>query len=168
MGKSRPTRSRTNPMKRSSVEKQESSNKKRDKIHGDGNQNPDKKNIDKIPKTRNLSEIEALKIIEEIFKDKNIEVLDPDDTLSKVKEADWFSYSQIYLYGTFDQKTAKSRAEVSVFEQILEIDRKLGVTEAQLIYGCVQFCTETKYLDLYILKTWILTLKVWKMFQYMK
>ena len=96
MPKPRQTRSTNNrftPMKQKSAEKSENSKQKRENTNGEG-QDPYEAGHDEVSKTQSLSELKALEMIEEIFKKEKIEVLDQDDTLSKVKEKHWFSYSQ--------------------------------------------------------------------------
>ena len=95
MPKVRPTRStkRYTPMKQTSSKESDNSKQKRENINGEG-EDPYESGHDEVSKTQSLSELKALEMIEEIFKNEKIEVLDQYDTLSKVKEKLWFSYSQ--------------------------------------------------------------------------
>ena len=46
-------------------------------------------------------------------------------------------YAHIYLQGQYDNTELVNKADVTIYKRLVEIDAKLGTTQAQQLHGCV-------------------------------
>ena len=46
-------------------------------------------------------------------------------------------YAHIYLQAQYDNTELVNKADIRIYKQLLEIDAKLGTTQAQQLHGCV-------------------------------
>ena len=46
-------------------------------------------------------------------------------------------YAHIYLQGQYDKIELVNKADITIYKKLVEIDAKLGTSQAQQLYGCV-------------------------------
>ena len=55
----------------------------------------------------------------------------------KLREDGWVGYAHYYLFQCYDESELKNKADVKIYQQLLEIDSKLGTTQSEQLFGCV-------------------------------
>ena len=65
----------------------------------------------------------------------NIDV--KDGGYDELRELDWVGYAQYYLQECWNESELKDKADVTIYQQLLEIDSKLGTTQTEQLFECV-------------------------------
>ena len=63
-------------------------------------------------------------------------------------------YAHIYLQGQYDNTELVNKADITIYKQLLEIDTKLGTSQAQQLKGCV---FNTLRMDLIAVRSYFLS-----------
>ena len=58
--------------------------------------------------------------------------------LDKVREYGYVGYADYYLQECWDESELKNKADVTIYKQLLEIDSKLGTTQAEQLFECLR------------------------------
>ena len=53
------------------------------------------------------------------------------------EELGYVGYADYYLQKCYDESELVNKADVPIYNQLLEIDSKLGTTQAEQLFGCV-------------------------------
>ena len=78
-----------------------------------------------------------------LLKSLGINVDVKNDEYDELKELGYVGYAHFYLENCWN-KWVQVRADVSIYNQLLEIDSKLGTTPSEQLFACVQTCVPRK------------------------
>ena len=77
--------------------------------------------------------LEAGKLIQSL----GISIAVRENYFDKLRDAGWVGYASYYLQKCYDKSELVNKADVPIYNQLLEIDSKLGTTQAEQLFGCV-------------------------------
>ena len=78
-----------------------------------------------------------------IFKEINIDQVDHD----KVRELNYVGYADYYLHECWNKSELKNKADVAVYQQLLEIDAKLGTTQSEQLSRCLCYSPRMQLIE---------------------
>ena len=70
-----------------------------------------------------------------LFESLGIDMYDYDE----LREDDFVGYAHYYLDYCWDESESRNKADVTVYNQLLEIDSKLGTTQADQLRWCLVY-----------------------------
>ena len=59
------------------------------------------------------------------------------DDYDEIREDGFVGYAHYYLQACWDESELQNKADVAVYEQLLEIDSKLGTTQSEQLRVCL-------------------------------
>ena len=78
--------------------------------------------------------LEAGKLIQSLGISINV----TENKYDKLRDAGWVGYASYYLKNCYDTSELVNKANVTIYGQLLEIDSKLGTTQAEQLFECVK------------------------------
>ena len=60
-----------------------------------------------------------------------------DYEFDELREDNFVGYANYYLFKCWDKSELKNKADVAIYNQLLEIDSKLGTTQSEQLFKCV-------------------------------
>ena len=79
--------------------------------------------------------LEAGRLIQSL----GISIAVAENYFDELRERGWVGYANYYFRQCYDESQLVNKADVTIYGQLLEIDTKLGTTQAEQLFGCVQY-----------------------------
>ena len=75
----------------------------------------------------------------ELIKSLGIEIDVTENYYDKLREDGYVGYANYYLQQCYDEYDLINKADVKIYNQLIEIDLRLGTTQTEQLDGCVFF-----------------------------
>ena len=73
--------------------------------------------------------------------------MDQVDKHYKVRELGYVGYANYYLRVCWNESEFENKADVTIYKQLLEIDSKLGTTQAEQLFECLRLSPREDLLE---------------------